>query len=484
MILPADSKGLSRRRACGAVFGLAAGLSTSVARAALPEDAVAVRQFGARGDGRSDDTAAIQRACDALAPGQWLVFEPGIYLHAMRLVLARRGVTLFGHGATLHATNADDQALLIQADGVRVIGFTMTALTDRRRDAPWQSRIAVWRHGEDLPALVDIDIRDNRIVDSGPAGSARANSSSSAAIFVHNARRFVIAGNTVRRSLADAIHVTGGARAGRIVGNTVRESGDDMVAIVSYLGRGVAGAEPPAQMASDLARRRRTQLVRDVVIADNDLAGQYWGRGISVVGGEDITIVGNTIDATTHAAGIYIACETSYSTFGVRNVLIAGNRITRVQTTSPAYSVLDAERRGKRTGHAAVEIVAHVYEDEARHAELRDALTIRSVAVEDNVIEDVAGAGIRIGDGWGERGVEGGRAYRGAAIHAIALRGNRMGALRGKPIEVLNAADPALELECAANTVDGRPTMSPACGTARLDIKGSTQARAVPPALR
>ncbi len=366
---------------------------------AAPHNAVDVRHFGARGDGHSDDTAALRLALAALTPGQWLVFAPGTYLHDARLVVATPGVTLYGYGATLQATNAADQALLIQASGVRVLGFTMTAVTDRRRDAPWESRIAVWRHGRDLPAVADIEIRDNRIVEAGEPPSAFANSSSSAAIFVHNAQRFVVAGNHVRRSLADAIHITGGSRHGRVIGNSVRESGDDMVAIVSYLGRDyLAGGLPDANA---WAQRRQARLVSDILVADNDLSGQYWGRGISVVGGEDVTIRGNTIDATTHAAAIYLARETSYTTFGVRNVRVAGNRITRVQSTSPAYDALPVLKQGWRTGHGAVEIVALLSGEETRQPRLREALGVRQIAVEGNRIDDVATAGIRIDGGAG-----------------------------------------------------------------------------------
>ncbi len=295
---------------------------------------LSVRDFGAVGNGTHDDTAALRRALAALRPGDTLRFGPGHFVHASRLVVAARGVQLVADGATLHATNPADQALLIQADGVVVRGFTLTAVTDRRRDAPWESRIAIWRDGAlAARATSDVYILDNRIVEAGPTA---ANSSSSAAIFVHHARRFTVARNLVRRSLADAIHVTGGSSQGSVIGNTVRESGDDMVAVVSYL---------------PTPNERAPTLVRDVLIADNDLAGQYWGRGISVVGGENIAIRGNRIDAATHAAGVYIAREAVYRTHGVHRVSVTHNMITRVQTVAPAYAVLDASRAGRRTGH-------------------------------------------------------------------------------------------------------------------------------------
>jgi hypothetical protein len=433
------------------------GMATTAAATAqaVPAGALNVRDFGARGDGRSDDTQPLRRALAALAPGQWLLFPPGQYVHSARLVVAAPRVTLHGYGATLHATAPGDQALLIQADGVRVLGFTLTAVTDRRRDAPWESRIAVWRHGRGLPALDRIEIRDNRIVESGEAGSALANSSSSAAIFVHNARHFVVAGNLVRRSLADAIHVTGGSRHGRVIGNTVRDSGDDMVAVVSYLGSDFDPGVPMTLRGWN--DRREAELVRDILIADNDLSGQYWGRGISVVGGEDVTIAANAIDATTHAAAVYIARETSFNTFGVRNVRVQGNRITRVQTEPPAYDALPWPQRGRRTGHGAVQLVAQRTAAELRQPLLREALTVREVAIEGNDIDRSATTGIGLTQ----------------AVDRVALRHNALRRITGDAIALRGAE--AVALHCRGNTRDGRALTHPRCGAEPVRVSGAAQ---------
>jgi parallel beta-helix repeat protein len=399
-----------------------------------PADAVDVRRLGARGDG-SDDTAALQKALDGLKPGQWLVFPRGTYHHNKRLVVSRPGVTLVGQCATLHATDPAEQALLVQASGVRVRQLTFTAVTDKRRSAAWQSRIAVWRAGgPSIPPLTDIEIRDNRVLDSGPPGSPQANSSSAAGIFVHNVKGFVVVGNEVRRSLADGIHISGGASDGQVTGNTVRESGDDMVAIVSYLDQ--------------------QRPVRNVLIADNDLAGQYWGRGIAIVGAEGVRVERNRIEAATRAAAIYVARESGYKTFGVRDVRIAGNRIAHVQTTEPQY---DARGGGRRTGHAAIEIVA---QGGGAGDAPPESLAIRGVTVEDNDIEDVANAGIRVGNGSG-RGI--GALAAGAAggappVQGVTVRGNRLRGVRGPPVQVLNGDDPQALQACEGNTAEGRST--------------------------
>ena len=479
---------VSRREAVFGVATLMSGLATSQTpldgpatvglkglpcseRVLPPAEHLSVLAFGAVGDGQADDTAVIQRALDALKPGQWLVFPPGRYRHSRRLAVARPDVTLSGYGATLHASNPADQALLVQASGVRVRGFTMTAVTDQRRHAPWESRIAIWRDGESRPPLTDVQVVDNRIIESGEPGSAGANSSSSAAIFVHRVHGFVVAGNEIRRSLSDGIHITGGARHGRVWGNTVRESGDDMIAIVSYLIQGDAQADPPSQYAAQYAQRLELERVQDVLIAHNDVAGQYWGRGISVVGGQDVTIANNRIDATTHAAAVYIAREQGWGSFGVRNVRVQGNHITRVQSTEPAYTVLPPGRRGRRTGHGAIELVAHVYADEARWPVLRQALTVERVAVLDNYIQSSTTAGVRIGYGWERTAVpawrssnvrEALRHYMGAHVRQVVLQNNHMQQV-ALGVQRLNAADRTSGFQCSGNRLDGRSLSIPGC---------------------
>src|SRR5262249_6736616 len=47
----------------------------------LPKDAIDVKNFGARGDGKTDDTAAIQKAIDSLGPkGGTVEIPPGTYM--------------------------------------------------------------------------------------------------------------------------------------------------------------------------------------------------------------------------------------------------------------------------------------------------------------------------------------------------------------------------------------------------------------------
>ncbi|HEU5296942.1 MAG TPA: glycosyl hydrolase family 28-related protein, partial [Burkholderiaceae bacterium] len=325
-----------------------------VPAATTPPGQRQVRDFGALPDDNQDDTDEIQRALDTLRAGQTLVFSPGRYLISRSLHVRNPGITITGAGATIHATNPDDQALRIEADNTTVSSLTFTAVTDVRRSAAWHSRIVVAADigGGSYRTIYNTVIRNNRIANAGAPGTSTANSASAGGILLMRANGFLVANNTVVRTLADGIHVTAGSKNGRILNNVVRETGDDMIGVVSY----TSSSRPisPATVLSSWNTRVENYLVRNVLIAGNQLGGQYWGRGIAVVGGQSITISNNTLDNVPHAAGVYLSREAGYQTFGVENVLIANNLIRNVQTMSPPYDFRNTFATSSRTGHGAV----------------------------------------------------------------------------------------------------------------------------------
>lgn len=422
-----------------------------------PPNARSVLDFGATPDDDRDDTAAIQRALDALQPNEWLVFPPGRYLHNNRLRVTVAGTRLAGRGATLHATNPADQAVMLMADGASIYGFTLTAQTVKRGNKPWEARIAIYPRADAAPAPTGNEIRGNRIVADATGGAATANSATTTGVFVYRARGFLVADNTIERTLADGIHITGGASEGRVIGNVVRETGDDMIGVVSYLGRREDSA---AQIAADLDHRIASRLVHDIVIEGNELSGQYWGRGIALVGARGITVRANTIRDATMAAAIYVAREPGYATAGVHDAVIEGNRISRVQTTSPRYVASSAPPARRRTGHAAIEVFTQMSDDEARSAALARELGIGGVRIERNEIEDTAGAAVRIRD-IGARG----------AIGGVSLIDNRSARARGKPFEIA-----AARVACRGNLHEGKPVNDGACDATVAPAAGAALA--------
>ena len=423
-----------------------------------PASVLNVTSFGARGDDGNDDTGAIQAAINAAQPGQWIVFPAGRYIHNKSIRVNKAGVVLWSEGATLHGTNPLDQAVWLEADGASVYNFTMTAVTDIRRTAPWESRIAVFGGANPRKLLRNNVIRNNRVLWSGEPGTPLANASSSAGIFIYNATNFLVAQNTVARSLADAIHITAGSYNGRVLRNTVKEPGDDLIAMVSYVGSANLSA---SQVNAEFSARRSRELVRNVLVANNDTSGNYWGRGITVVGGEAITIENNKINRTNHAAGIYLARELSYLTFGVRNVLIRNNLINEVQTLPPTYTPTGF--RFNTTGHGGVEIYSHMFNDERTYPALVDGFAVENIRFENNTLDRVKPDGIRVGNGTGSALSYGGRAATGGRVGDLAFINTRISNVGGNPMNILSRHSSSSNVVCTGTTFNGTSYTNPQC---------------------
>ena len=287
---------------------------------------------------------------DALKPGDWLVFPAGKYLHSKSLRVRVAGVTIWSDGATLVATNPLDTAMMMQADNTTLYGFRMHTATTSRGSALQHARIVIAPNGNTTgPRVKNVTVRRNTVENAGAPGTTYANGSSASGIFIYHADGFLVAENTVKRSLADGIHTTGGSINGRVIKNTVRENGDDMIAVVSYM---AAKGTEISSMTSNMATMRDQRLNRNILITDNDVKGQYWGRGITVVGGENVTIQHNAIADTTHGAASFWRRESGYLSFGVKDVIVRNNTISNVQTGAPCIrtATIDVGAYGSR-GH-------------------------------------------------------------------------------------------------------------------------------------
>lgn len=100
-------------------WGILAGVIITAAMAAGAQEAsrVSVRDFGARGDGRTDDTAAFRRAFEAVRRSGGTVFAPvGNYLIGGRLVVPER-VTLEGIWTAPTAWTQNQGTTLLAVEG-------------------------------------------------------------------------------------------------------------------------------------------------------------------------------------------------------------------------------------------------------------------------------------------------------------------------------------------------------------------------------
>jgi parallel beta-helix repeat protein len=331
-----------------------------------------------------DNASAIQNAIDGLKSGDWLVFPAGVYSIGHHLIVRNSGVTLYGQGATIHATSPSDGAILIQGDSVAVYGFKIDQDSSNRQSTPWSGGISVFDdRGGDRRQVHGVTIQNNTINDSAGAG-----------IFLYRAEHFTVANNTVRRSWADGIHMTSGSTNGRVIHNTVSQTGDDMIAVVSYAGN--RAPDRAVVRYSDWAALE-LGLDKNIYIYGNQLSDQYWGRGISVVGGSDVTIDSNLVSKVPGGAGIYLARETSYMTFGDHDILVRNNVISQIQTSAASYD--PAHKNAAPNGTGAIEAASEIYNDERDYPIFNSAFSITGVAIIGNTVEHARFAGIRLGAG-------------------------------------------------------------------------------------
>lgn len=398
-----------------------------------------------------DATDALDAALNASA-NRTLVFPPGKYLISRSLRIKQPGVTLWGPGAIIHATNTDDQSIIVENDGAAIYSFTLTAVTDWRRSRAEDTRIAIYGPPSH-PVVRNTIIRNNQIVNAGDPGTNLANSASGAGIFVNAADGFLVAGNTVARSLADGIHITGGARNGRVLGNTVRETGDDMIAMVSY-----AYPDPNANVAAtistDFARSVATYQDTNILVADNTLSGQYWGRGISVVGGSAITVRSNTLNNIPYAAAIYLDREPQSGTYGLDNIVVERNTISEVQTLSPPYDFQGKFASHSRTGHGAIEVGGAMFVDELAYPGMVANFGVNNLAIRNNTITSSATPGLRLGQGSGSNWTMGTRAVTGTTqLNGISFDGNTLSRIQSaSAMQIMNASGIS---SCSGDTRDG-----------------------------
>ena len=253
-------------------------------------------QYGAVGNGIADDTTALNNVIAACNAGDTIAIVAGkIYRHTASLSINKAGITIKGYGVIYGSAEATS-GVWISADNITIDGVTFRVGPTTQR---WQT---IDQHKLTLNTSVSGAIVRNVIID-GSAG---------AGIFVYGATNYVISDVIVRNTRADAIHNTHGSTNGLIQRPIVRNPGDDGVAIVSYEDTVI----PPCS---------------NIHVQSPKLFASTWGRGISVVGGQNI-VFSDIYIWRSAAAAVYIACESSYTTFGVSNVWVMGGEIRNANT--------------------------------------------------------------------------------------------------------------------------------------------------------
>jgi len=251
------------------IFGLVAGtmVSTAVDGSASAETAAApvriqATQYAACNGG--DDTVGLKTAIAALKTGDTLVIPAGVTCrHSLVLELKTPGVHLSGPG-TLLATNEYRSSVWLNADNIVVEGgLKLKAINVTQR----------WRETQQHKLWVANTHTGIVVQDTTIDGSAAAG------IFVNGASNFTLNRVTVLNTRADGIHMTNASHDGIVRDAVVRGSGDDGIAVVSYMSN--------------------PQATHDIQIINPKVYSTVWARGLSVVGGYNISYSNVYVEAST-----------------------------------------------------------------------------------------------------------------------------------------------------------------------------------------
>lgn len=264
---------------------------------AKPANSISVTAYGAVGNGKKDSLASFNKAIKAARnQGKTLYVPSGNFL--LSGVLNVTGVQIVGAGAErsiLTSTNPESGSINLKGKGPSLQNLThVYANTGKRDGADSKNSVTVL-------GASDFSILNIRIVGAGTAG-----------ILVRDeAADGIISGNLIKNTKADGIHLTDGSQRIKVENNTVKQTGDDAIAVVSY--------------------RKDPGVTSDIVIRTNTVGYSSKARGISVVGGSEVTIEKNKIN-NTEMAGIYIAVEKHWNTRDVKKVTVNDNTIVKTGT--------------------------------------------------------------------------------------------------------------------------------------------------------
>ena len=276
-----------------AALAAASSSGATTVTATPPAGAIDIRSTGARCDGSFDNSAAIASAIASAKAKRVAVYVPAgtcaygdvIRLDAVKLVGA-------GDASVLYALNPSREAIYMFGSGVEVSLLKLSGRKASTRTPNWEAtRISLFGATNFVIDKVTID---------GSAGAGIQTAWST-----NNGR---ITNNTIRNTLADAIHMTDKASYITVENNRIEYAGDDGIAVVSY--------------------RRDGGLVKNITARNNVILSNKWGRQMSVVGGSQVLYENNHLESNlAGAACLYIAQEASYATYGAHDVVARYNTL-------------------------------------------------------------------------------------------------------------------------------------------------------------
>ncbi|MFX4262551.1 glycosyl hydrolase family 28-related protein [Pelotomaculum propionicicum] len=189
-----------------------------------------VKDFGAKGDGETDDTAALQQAINSLAPdGGTVVFSPGTYITSNQITV-RDKVSLIGSGTNVtaikninntHILRLDKDASDLTVRGLTLdgnkglTGYGILAVTANKNIVIESCRICNTGSIGILfsnPGIENVIIRDNVLYDIGSSRIEHAGYEGNGLYLGGGASRIQVHRNSISRVYGHACVFIAGAK--------------------------------------------------------------------------------------------------------------------------------------------------------------------------------------------------------------------------------------------------------------------------------
>lgn len=276
---------------------------------------VNVRDFGAVGDGVTDDSPAIVAAAAALKPGCTLFFPTGTYRFAEQRPAARAAIAIsgvsdvaveFGRKAELLMDNLDGDGAGT-SHGIVVRGRA-SGVTLRNVRIRWKNQPARRSFGDGIrivgypsdSAAPPPDwtgstgcVTDVRILD------CEVRSSPQAGVIMMGVARIRLNGLTVRDTLADGLHFNA-CRQASVHNHTAIDCGDDGLALVTYYSP-ASGHDNVNETFSFAELNEWTD--SDFTISNISVSGGR-ANGLRLAGANGVHLRGITVSRKNSGAGI------------------------------------------------------------------------------------------------------------------------------------------------------------------------------------
>lgn len=268
-----------------------------------------VRDYGAVGDGVTDDVSAIQSAISAAAGNGPVIVSAGTYSCSTSLRLPSNTVLMgegwqsvlsFGYtdtGAPYYVRNADQT-------GSGNSNIQIRDLWIRRSSGGTRTSGSAKPGGIHLKYVTDFEV-----------SGVRVDNSPSVSIAYQGCQRGRILGNEIRNSEVDGITGWWNIEDVVVANNVIMGLGDD----------GIALQATSSDNQSNTTGARRVAIVGNVIFGQSQYTSPAAGRGIVVVGADGVSVAGNSI-ASTFAAGILLEKD-PYQSLRPQNIALTGNSI-------------------------------------------------------------------------------------------------------------------------------------------------------------